>query len=575
MMRRGAPVVLLAAAIASTLAVPEVPAVRSRLNVLVPMRDGVHLAANIYLPRDEGRYPVLLVRTPYGKEGEHDNAIYFAQRGYAVVAQDVRGRYQSDGDWYAFRHEAEDGHFSIDWAARQSWSTGKVATMGASYLAMVQWLAAARSHPALSAMIVRVSPSDLYGDVIHPGGTFSNMLPWAVTMGRRVLMAKETALVSWGPLLKHLPVASAPGLVGSEPAFFRDWIDHPARDAYWQTLGWKDAYARIGVPVFHSAGWYDTFQRGAIENFVRMASHAPEAARRAQKLVVGPWTHGALGGPRPDAKEAFGAVSAYELREKELRWLDHYVRGAANGVDREAPVEMFTMGSNAWRSFREWPPSDARTTRLFLRSGGGARTLDGDGRLSHEGPVDDRADTFRYDPADPVPTDGTGACCEPNPRPGPVDQRAVERRPDVLVYSTAPLDEPLEVSGPVQLRLFAATNARDTDWTAKLVDVAPDGYARNVTAGIIRARYRSSFERPALLEPTEPHEFSIDLGHTSNVFLRGHRIRLEVSSSSFPRYSRNTNTGNVPELDVSFIRAEQTVYHDRARPSQLILSVRP
>jgi uncharacterized protein len=575
MMHRGALAVLLAAAFFSTLAVPGATGVRSRLNVLVPMRDGIHLAANLYLPAAEGRYPVLLVRTPYGKEGEHDNAIFFAEQGYAVVAQDVRGRYQSDGDWYAFRHEAEDGYFSIEWAARQPWSNGQVATMGASYLAMVQWPAAARTPPALSAMIVRVGPSDLYEDVIHPGGAFSNMLSWAVSMGRRVLMRKETALVSWGSLVKHLPVVSAPGLVGFEPAFFRDWIDHPARDGYWQTLGWNDAYARIGVPVFHSGGWYDTFQRGTIENFVRMTAQAPESARRAQRLVVGPWIHGALAGPRPDADKAFGAASAYELREKELRWLDHYVRGAANGVDREPRVEVFTMGRNVWRSFREWPPSDATTARLFLRSGGGARTLDGDGRLSREGPGDDRPDTFRYDPADPVPTDGTGTCCEPNANPGPVDQRAVERRPDVLVYSTPPLDQPLEVTGPVQLRLFAATSARDTDWTAKLVDVGLDGYARNVTAGIVRARFRSSFERPALLEPAQPHEFTIDLGHTSNVFLRGHRIRLEVSSSSFPRYSRNTNTGNVPEVDASFIQAEQTVYHDRARPSQLTLHVRP
>jgi putative CocE/NonD family hydrolase len=538
------------------------------------MRDGVRLAANLYLPSADGRYPVLLVRTPYGKEGEQDNAIFFAERGYAVVAQDARGRYNSDGDWYPFRHEAEDGHDAIEWAARQPWSNGKVVTMGASYLGMVQWLAATQGSRALAGMIIRVAPADLYLDLVHPGGASGNMLPWALTMGRRTFMRKELTLVSWPTLLQHVPVADAPRLAGFEPAFFRDWIEHAARDEYWRAMSWRDSYDRIRVPVFVSGGWYDTFQSGTIRNFAGLMTSGSSGLRRTHRLVMGPWIHGDVGASRPAREPEFGPVSAFELRETELRWLDHYIRGLENGAEADSQIQAFAMGSNEWRSSDVWPPARVEPTRYHLHSGGNANTLGGDGRLMRGEPGNQPANRYEYDPGNPVPTNGLGHCCSESPPAGPIDQRAVERRNDVLVYSSEPLLESVEIAGPVVVHLFASSSAPDTDWTAKLVDVAPDGFARNLTHGILRARFRRSFEQPELLTPGEIYEFVIDAGQTWNVFLAGHRIRLEISSSNFPRYTRNTNTGRIPEKDTTWRIARQTVFHDRERPSHLLLPVK-
>jgi uncharacterized protein len=550
------------------------PPIRYQFNVTVPMRDGVRLAANIYRPASEGRHPVLLVRTPYGKEGEQDNAIFFVERGYAVVAQDTRGRNDSDGDWYPFRHEGEDGHDTIEWAARQPWSSGQVVTMGASYLGMVQWLAAREGSSALAGMIIRVSPADLYLDLVHPGGASGNLLPWALTMGRRTFMRRELTLVSWPRLLDHLPVVEAPRLAGFEPPFFRDWIEHAARDEYWKAMSWRHAYGAMRMPVFISGGWYDTFQAGTIRNFMSLLREGPGEFRHAHRLVMGPWVHGDVGGPRPARETEFGSVSAFELREKERRWLDHYVRGVQNGAGAEPAVEAFAMGVNEWRAGETWPPPDATPVDYYLQSGGHANGLDGDGTLLAGRPGRPSADRFVYDPANPVPTDGSGECCTENPPAGPVDQRGVERRRDVLVYSTEPLDGPLEVAGPVVVHLFASTSAPDTDWTAKLVDVAPDGFARNLTQGILRARFRQSVEVPELLTPGEVYEFVIDAGETWNIFLPGHRIRLEISSSNFPRFTRNTNTGNVPEKDATWRVARQAVFHGGDRPSHVRLPVR-
>lgn len=558
----------------SLAATGQFPGVRHQFNVTVPMRDGVRLAANVYLPATDDRYPVLLVRTPYAKEGEQDNAMFFADRGYAVVAQDVRGRYNSDGDWYAFRHEAEDGHDTIEWAARQPWSNGKVITMGASYLGMVQWLAASQGSSSLAGMVIRVAPADLYLDLVHPGGAAGSMLPWALTMGRRTFMRKELTLVSWPALLRHLPVADAPRMAGFEPAFFQDWIDHAARDEYWRTMSWRESYDRMRMPVFVSGGWYDTFQAGTIQNFTALVARGAPEFRRAHRLVMGPWIHGDVGGPRPARDPEFGPGSAFELREKELRWLDHHIRGYENGADAEPAIEAFAMGANEWRSSAVWPPSGVELTPFYLHGGGAAATLHGDGRLLLDEPGAQSADRFVYDPTDPVPTDGSGACCSESPPAGPVDQRGVEQRKDVLVYSSGPLAAAVEVAGPITVHLFASSSAPDTDWTAKLVDVAPDGYARNLTHGILRARFRRSFEQPELLTPGETYEFVIDVGQTWNVFLPGHQIRLEISSSNFPRYTRNTNTGRIPEKDADWRFARQTVFHDRDRPSHVVLPVK-
>lgn len=556
-------------------AATEPPAVRFQFNLPVRMRDGVTLAAHVFLPKKEGKYPVILIRTPYGKEGEQAGALYFAERGYAVIVQDTRGRNDSDGEWYAFKNEADDGHASIEWAAGQSWSNGKVVTMGGSYLAIDQWLAATRGSSHLAAMVVLVSPSDLYRNTIYPGGAFQlgTAASWAVGTGRHRMMAEEMKLISWPQIFRHLPVESNASAAGFEPKFYRDWIDHPARDGYWQAMSWTDVYAKLDIPVLHVGGWFDIFQEGTIENFVEMTRQAPEAARKAQKLLVGPWAHGAFG---PKVGEVdFGPKSVIDVRARGLRWLDHYVRGEQNGADAEPPVEIFTMGANVWRSEAAWPPPHTLPTKFFLHSNGRANAAQGDGTLSSASPDDEPPDNYDYDPADPIPTTGGGTCCNPVLIPwGAMDQRRIDNRKDVLIYTSSPLEADLEVTGPVEVRLFASSSAPDTDWTAKLVDVAPDGFAMNLTDGILRARFRKSFARPELLNPGKVYEFVVQAGNTSNVFRKGHRIRLEISSSNSPRFSRNTNTGRQPEKDSGFSVARQTVYHDRARPSSVILTVR-
>ena len=543
-------------------------------DVPVRMRDGVRLAADVFLPAKEGKWPAILIRTPYGKEGHREEAVFFAQHGFAVVVQDARGRFESDGEWYAFSHEANDGYDTIEWAALQPWSNGKVVTMGGSYMAIDQWLAATRRSSHLAAMVSFVCPSDLYDNALHNGGAFlyGTALTWSMGTGRHARLLEEMNLVSWPELFRHLPVELAAAAGGFEPGFYRDWVEHASRDAYWMGLSWREIYSKLAVPVFHVGGWFDLFQQGTIENFERMTREAPEGTREAQRLVIGPWAHGVFG---PKVGEVdFGKESAIDIRAKELRWLDHYIKGEQNGAENDPPVEVFMMGANQWRSEKTWPPAQVKPTRFFLHSQSKAKTAVGDGTLSNMEPLEEPPDRFDYDPSNPVPTHGGGTCCNPLLMPwGAMDQREIESRDDVLVYSTPPLESALEVMGPVEVHLVASTTARDTDWTAKLVDIAPNGFAMNLTDGILRSRFHKSTERPELLEPGKVYSFVVDAGSTSNVFLKGHQLRLEISSSNFPRFSRNTNTGNVPEKDSSFRVAHQTIFHDAARASCILLWV--
>ncbi|MGD1100585.1 MAG: CocE/NonD family hydrolase [Terriglobia bacterium] len=542
-------------------------------NVPVPMRDGTILAADVYLPAQTGRYPVLLDRSPYGKAGGKGEGVYFAPHGYAVMIQDTRGRYDSDGDWYAFTHEADDGQDTIAWAAHQPWSNGKVVTMGTSYNAMDQWLAATRDNPALAAMITGFCPSDLYGTSVYPGGAFKlGMMSWAIQTGRHTLLGVSD-FIHWPELLGHLPVSSALEGVGFHQPFYDDWIDHPSNDAYWQAMGWEGVPKNLDVPVFLYGGWYDLFQKGTMEDFLGIDHSASAAARSAERLVWGPWGHGQYGPVIGDMD--FGKQIVVDLRPLELRWLDHYVRGVENGAERDARVDVFVLGCNVWEPLPDWPPPATQPVHYFLNSAGHANTLKGDGALSDASPPEETLDHYTYDPANPAPTHGGGY--SPNLIPGMWgvrDQRPVEERSDVLVFTSPPFAHAVEAAGSVTVHLFASSDARDTDWTAKVLDVDPSGYAMNLSDAILRARYHHSFEHPELLTPGEVYEFQIDVGYTDNVFLKGHRLRLEISSSSFPAFSRNTNTGNQPEKDAQFKVAHQTIYHGPSRASYLELQMR-
>jgi putative CocE/NonD family hydrolase len=530
------------------------------------MRDGVTLSTNIRRPDAPGQFPTVLWRTPYGKvEGE--SAAGLVPHGYVLVAQDVRGRFQSEGEWNPFFHEAADGDDAINWIASQPWSDGRVVMAGGSYGAMVEWLAATRHNPHLKGLISMVSPSDIYDGTIYQGGALNlgALEMWAATMdGKQPDLAHlPKTRPEWEKIFAGLPLTDALREAHHAPAFFREWIAHPASDAFWQPLRWKDSYATIDLPVLHQTGWYDMFQRGTLENFAQMRQHAPVAVRGDQYLIVGPWAHQGAGRKLGDVD--FGADAAADLPRLFLKWLDRHLK--EQGTENLPPVHVFTMGENTWRDYAAWPVPGTEFTKFYLHSVG---------TLSQAQPASEKPDRYTYDPANPVPTRGGGTCCFPNMLPwGPMDQREVEARPDVLVYSSAPLAADLRVTGPINARLWISSSAPDTDFTVKLVDVSPEGFAMNLTDGILRVRYRSSFQSPELMKPGKLYTVAVDVGNTSNLFRKGHQIRVEVSSSNFPHFSRNTNTGRQPETDADFRKARQTVGHDARHDSYIVLPVVP
>lgn len=559
-------------------------------NVEAAMRDGVILRADVYRPEAPGRFPALLHRTPYSKHTGGSDASYrrLAARGYVVVIQDTRGRYMSDG--VARPHdEADDGYDTVQWLAGLRHVNGRVGMFGGSYGATTQLMAASRRPPALVALFPSASYDSRY-DMVFQGGAFylADGLSWnlgqSADVRRRTLTPEATRDGATGlgehhrrllqeRWLWHVPLKSmdALELKTYAPAYF-EMLAHPSYDAYWTTFDIAARHADFETPAYHLTGWYDTLLNGTLRNFAGLRAKArTERARANQRLIVGPWTHAR---PNRDSTAIgevdFGPAAAFDSQDLMVRWFDYWLRDGSAAVLDGPPIRIFVMGENAWRDEQEWPLARAQSTPFYLRSGGRANTLDGDGRLDRTAPADEPSDRFVYDPWDPVPTGALGGYSRL-----PADQREIERRQDVLVYTTEPLASPLEVTGPVTLVLWAASSARDTDFTAKLVDVLPDGTARALTDGILRARYRSSKSQPQLLVPGQATEFPIDVGATSNLFRQGHRIRLEVSSSNFPRFDRNPNTGGVFGEDAELRRAEQTIFHDRVRPSRLMLPVVP
>ncbi|HMM74828.1 MAG TPA: CocE/NonD family hydrolase [Gammaproteobacteria bacterium] len=563
-------------------------------NLQVPMRDGVRLATDVYRPAGDGRHPVVLLRLPYNKEQPAllflaGDILRIAHAGYAVVVQDCRGTWQSGGEFSPFFQEAADGADTIAWAAAQPWSTGAVGMMGASYYGATQWLAAGESPPALKAMAPFITTDQYYDKWTYQGGAFQLgfILQWATaTFGvaealRRVL-GGTAAAASIGEAIAaadavaarywHTPLSDLPGLADRAP-YVADWLAHPDYDDYWKAIAPCERYDRITAPALNFGGWYDLFLGGTLANYRAMKS------RCRQKLVIGPWVHGYNGGVY--AERNFGLMAhdaVADVTAEQIRWFDHHLKGEANGVPHDKPVKIFVMGADAWREEDDWPLPDTDWQRWYLHSGGRAASDADDGRLSTQMPGEEAPDSYVYDPRDPVPTVG-GATFLPGlfvaANAGPRDQRAVEARADVLVYTGEVLARDLEVTGPVTLVLHVASDALDTDFTGKLVDVHPDGRAMLLTDGILRARYREGYASPTPLVPGTVVRIEIDLVATSNVFRAGHRLRLEVSSSNFPRFDRNSNTGGLiaRESAADFRVARNTVWHDATRPSHLLLPV--
>jgi putative CocE/NonD family hydrolase len=550
--------------------------VEVRTNVMVPMQDGVRLATNVFLPKAEGKWPVLLMRSPYGKGDEKQgDGLYYASRGYVFVSQDCRGRGASQGQWEPFVNEASDGRDTHEWILEQPWCNGALGTLGGSYVGFTQWASAPGAEEYLKAMVPVVPLVDPYGDIAYVDGAFgiSLMMGWGSLMSSPPAGVKAPPWdgTAWLKAYRTLPLAQWDGVLGYQVPYLRDWVAHPYYDAYWAARGVRERRQDIEAPIFAIGGWYDIFAKTTLEhvNAVRATSRSSQA-RKHQHVLMGPWTHGISDTGKVGDLD-FGKVSVVNLRELQTQWFDHWLKGEDNGVDRWAPLRIFVMGRNVWREEQAWPLERTRYTKYYLHSQGATQTREGNGTLSTAEPGSEPADEFVYDPNDPVPT--LGGCNLFGCPAGPKDQTAAETRQDVLVFTGDPLAAEIEVTGPVKLVLYAATSAPDTDWTAKLVDVYPDGRPFNLCDGILRARYRDSRSQPRFLEPGKPYRYEIDLWVTSSVFLPGHRMRVEVSSSNFPRFDRSLNSAEPFGTGTTWRTATQTVYHDRARASYLLLPV--
>jgi uncharacterized protein len=531
-------------------------------NVRMQMRDGVRLSANVFRPGETSRYPAILLRTPYGK-GDAITAAYqsFVNHGYAVIVQDVRGRYRSGGTFEPVHNqEIDDGDDTLNWIARQAWSDGGVGMYGGSYLGIAQWKAALSQNPHLKAIFPYVAGDDDYRDRFYSTGG-------AMKLGNRLLWFAENMRAprfvppDFRSYVLALPLSGADvAATGHRLDAWRSVAGHPSYDQFWKATSVREHLKDIRVPVYSVGGWYDNYVEGDLDAFSIHHKYSPD-----DRIMIGPWAHVFSA---TFANVNYGKNSMVPLRPEQLRWFDRWLKNGPAPETAHA-VRIFVMGINQWRDEEEWPLARAREVKYYLGPGGQL----GNKPDSHSAP-----DTFVYDPRNPVPTTGGAVCCDPRVFPwGPLDQRQVEKRRDVLVYSTPPLASPVEVTGPVKVVLRVASSALDTDFTAKLVDVFPDGGARNLTDGILRMRYRDSLETPKLMTPGEVYKVTVDAGVTSNVFLAGHRIRVEISSSNFPRFDRNPNTGGpvADSLAKDARRATQTVYHEHERNSYVLLPVVP
>lgn len=570
------------------------------------MRDGIVLRANVYRPADEEKWPVILLRIPYGKDlpiavGLFDPA-RMAVRGYVVIIQDTRGRYASEGEWEPYRFDAQDGVDTIAWAASLPYSNGRVGMFGASYSGFTQWAAALQQPGALKAIVPMISAGDPLEGRWFRGGAFSlgslanwymqSIGPGVVMRGYRsdpqssgvslpTLVREIDALGTQGywslPLKEFAPLRS----LEIAPTFFEP-LEHPMDRALADYLDVHGKYQQVQVPALNIGGWYDIYLRNTITHFKGLREHGSTPSARQSKLLIGPWGHRNRTNAVGELNFGFAANSALidlqsSLEGLHANWFDHWLKGVENGITDGAPIKLFVMGANTWRDEQAWPLARAVETCYYLHSAGHANTLDGDGVLSTVMPQGEPVDRYSYDPARPVLTHGGALLMTSEFPAGPYDQRVVESRADVLVYSTPALEQDLEVTGPIIVRLWAISSAPDTDFVARLVDVYPDGRAFNLTDGIIRARYRgfARGEAISLIEPGRAYEYEIDLWATSNVFKRGHRIRLDITSSCFPRWDRNPNTGHDLGVDDELAVAGQTILHDAEHPSYITLPVVP
>ncbi len=602
-------------------------------NVTVPMRDSVKLATDIYFPARggvavAGKFPVLVSRTPYGKnparvtpitnaaaEKELNAASYFAKNGYVVMIQDVRGRFDSEGKFYFAINEGRDGYDTVEWAASQPWANGKVGTYGASYLAHVQNAMAVLRPPHLNAMFITVGAGNYFEEGAWRGGAFMLLhnvfyALTALTMTSNEARANPVTLAALdraahqdlGAWMLAFPYHSAANPFTSAPAYdkwFQDYVDHYTYDDYWKQNGLNaevsyDKYPDI--PIYFTTGWYDFFERGSLNNFKAMAARH----KSPTKLLVGPWEHSGTG-PRVTGDVDFGPSAEFDMFDEQLRWFNQILKGEETGILREPLVKLFVMGGGSgaksesgkmqdggqWITAPAWPPPSTVSKSYYIH---------GDGSLSEKSPAAEAPSVYEYDPAHPVPSIGgqmNGGVGPAFPADGPRDQVCsiktfgcdndlpLAARRDVLVFQTPPLESDVAIAGPVSVDLWISSSAKDTDFTAKLVDVAPPnkdypfGFAMNIEDRIIRVRWSEGYDKPVFLKPGEVRKVTVDLISAGNRFAKGHRIRVDISSSSFPYFDLNPNTGERPGYSTHMEKALNTVYHDAQHPSCLKLTVMP
>jgi putative CocE/NonD family hydrolase len=578
-------------------------AVKEESNLRVPMRDGVKLGTDVHRPDRPGKHPAILLRTPYKKEMGSLTGKYYARRGYVVAIQDCRGRFSSEGVWEPFVNEPKDGFDTVEWLAAQPWCSGKVGMIGGSYLGWVQWWAAAERPPHLVTIIPNVSPPGPFHNVPYEYGTF---FLWGALWWADVLESAATADISgqklkqvndkkYHHLLKKLPVIELDKVVlGKENPYWRQWIEHPTNDSYWEAADFHRRLGKVDIPVFHQSGWFDGDGIGTKLNYLRMVS----LGRNNQKLILGPWGHTDVA-TRGFGKHDFGPQALRDLPRDYLRWFDYWLKGVDNGVLQEPLVSIFVMKSNKWLHGPTYPLPQTRFEKWYLTSGGKANAPQGEGKLSRQlPPKDSPPDHYTYDPADPTPDPDF---LEPEEEPQAAERNQAEdqaaaragkkesadrdrreelvrKRRDLLVYVSEPFTEEYTFAGPVSAVLYASTSAKDTDWVVRLMTIDPKGRVfalTGLTGGKIRARFRESLSNPSLLEPGRVYRYSLDLWQTGVSVPKGYRLRAEVSSAAFPLFSRNLNTGGHNEKDTEFVSAEQTIYHNAEYPSHILLPVIP
>jgi putative CocE/NonD family hydrolase len=590
--------------------------VRIEKSTLLTMRDGTRLSTDIYFPvSSDSVFPVILMRTPYNKNTEQERSVsaarMFASRGYAVAVQDTRGRYESEGNFGIMYGDAEDGYDTVDWLAGQPWSNGKVGTYGCSYRGAIQILQARLKHRALAAMIPQAGPGAGLGYVggqprylgIWRGGALelASTFSFIWSSGSKFhyqapqnlspeIKAKIAPYFDPAPslpeidrqkVLRYLPVLDMPDHFGAPPTDWEALLSHGFTDPWWNdTVGYFSEKDTIDVPMLAISSWHDVNVGHTLYRFNLFREKSlSKKSRNNQFVIISPTGH--CGSEEASEHTVMGDLDLGDARlghnEIYLRWFDHWLKGVDNGISNMPRVQYYLMGKNEWRSAAEWPLSATRYIRYFLHSDGMANSRFGSGRLSVDAPPDGvTTDSFDYDPATPVPSAvGEKGSIHGGPFGGPLDQRNLEMRHDILVYTSKPLPAGLEITGPLEAVLYVSSSARDTDFTVKLLDVHPDGRAFNLRAGILRARYRDGFDREVWMEPEKVYKIQIQMDPTSNYFATGHRIRLEVSSSNFPRFDRNLNNGGENFDETEWIVAKNQVHHGEVYRSHILLPIIP